>query len=169
MTETGPDEGLETAINVTGQLLGTAAHLRAFAAPGIDAIPHRVHSALVDARARLDQLESVLGQAMDLKHASGMEALRLEQIEQDAWDERAEHYRKRGLRQDFEGAQERYATFRLQTRDERTAARHARAVADLCAICEAKVRLAYRGLDNARQDLHARLRALAFESTLERT
>lgn len=167
MTE--PDEGLETVIAVTGQLLGTAGHLRAFTAPGIDAIPHKVHSALVDARARLDQLEGILGQAMDLKHAAGMEARRLEQAEQDAWDEKADNARKRGLRQDFEGAQERYATWRLQTRDERLAARHARAVADLCDICEAKVRLAHRGLDNARQDLHARLRALAFESTLERT
>lgn len=163
------DDGLAGILGVTGDILGQATALRTFASPPADAGPHPVHEALVGARSRLDQLEVLLGRAMDLKHASVMEAVRLEQAAEDAWDVLADNARRQGLRDQYEGAQERYATWRLRTREERAAARYARQVADVCSVCEAKVRLLYRGLDNARQDLHVRLRALAFETVLDRS
>lgn len=164
-----PGDELTPILSICAGLLTTAIAARNFTAPGIDGTPHTVHSALIDARARLDQLEQILSQAMDLKQASAMEATALEQAAQDAWDKVADDARKRGLRDQYEGAQEKYATWRLKTREQHLAARHARAVADIAATCEAKVRMYYRGLDGARMDLHKRLSALAFESSLERT
>lgn len=167
-----PDElspELVGMLTVTGGIIAHATALRAFTNPPSGSAPDAVHLALVDARARLDQLEELLGQAMDARHASAMEATRLEQAAQDAWDEVADSSRKQGLRAEFEGAQERYATWRLKTRPQHLAARNARAMADIAAACEAKVRMLYRGLDGTRQDLHKRLSALAFENNLERS
>lgn len=163
-----PPDKLSAIHAVTADLLNKAAGLRAVNQPQERAIPHVLHDTLVYVRANLDRLEVVLGQAMDLKHATAMEARRQEQAEQDAWDDEADKARKQG-RGEYEGAQERYAYWRLKTRDQRALARQAREEADVAADCEAKVRLMYRGLDSARQDLHARLRAVAFESALERT
>lgn len=161
-------EPLAPILALCGDLLVRATGFRNFASPPVEASPHVVHRALVDARSRLDQLEPVLGQAMDLKQATVMRAVELEQAADDAWDEVADKARKQGLRDQFEGAQERYATWRLKTREPRLEARHARQEADVATACEAKVRMFYRGLDNARQDLHKRISALAFENSLDR-
>lgn len=163
-----PGDELTPILSICASLLTSAIALRNFRAPGIDGTPHQVHSALIDARARLDQLETVLAQAMDLKQESVMEAVQREQIAQDAWDETADKARKLGYRDQYEGAQEKYATWRLQTREQWKAARYARQVADVATACEAKVRMYHRGLDNSRQDLHKRLSALAFEHSLDR-
>lgn len=163
-----PDE-LSTINAITADLLNKAAGLRIVPQPYERSLPHVVHDTLVKVRANLDSLEGVLSQAMDLKVAAEIDARRQEQAAEDAWDDKADSARRQGLRDQYEGAQERYATWRLQTRKERAVARHAREVADIAAACEAQVRLAYRGLDATRLDLHQRLRALAFESTLERT
>lgn len=162
-----PDQRLEVARDVSRQLLTKAAELRNLQFPDEDASLPVVHRALVLARVRLDQLEMVVAQAMALKAAAETNAAKLEQEEQDAWDDQA--FAARNRRTEFEGAAERYAIWRIKTRDQRAAARLAREVADIAASTERRVTLMHRGLDGARLDLHRRLNAVAvMESGIER-
>lgn len=164
------DQRLGMSRQVSGALLEQASGLRGFPLPDESAALPAVHRALVEVRARLDQLETVHGQALTLKAAAEAAALGEERAEQDAWDDEAERYQKRGLRQDYEGAQERYAVFRIRTRDVRARARAARDIADLAAFTERRISAMHRGLDGARLDLHRRLNVVAvIESSMERT
>lgn len=171
MTETAAltaDQRLEVAREVSRELQNAAALLRAVQLPDENAPLPAVHRALVTVRGRLDQLETVLGQAMALKSAAEANAAKLEQVEADAWDDQADAARKKGISQ-YEGAQERYAYWRVRTRAQRAEARLAREVAAIAAQTEKRIALAHRGLDGTRLDLHRRLNAVAvMESGIER-
>lgn len=159
---------VELTLEVTGDLLTQAAQLRAFSMPSAEAGLPVIHQALVALRTHLDQLESVWGHAIDLKDSAAMAARQAEQVAQDAWDDEADRARRRG-RAEYEGAQERYAYFRLKTREQWAVHRTAQEIADLTATCEKKIHAMYRGLDGARIDLHRRIGAASWESSLERT
>ena len=148
--------------------LEEAAQLRALKTPGDGAAPVSVHAALVAARGRLDRLETLLSMAIALKSGAAIRARELAELAEDAWDEKAQTAQRRGIQREFEGAQERYALWRLATKDERKAARTARSVADIAEDTELRIRRAYYGLDGVRQDMLHRLKYLAWESTLER-
>lgn len=150
------------------RLLTEAMQMRGFEFPDSQAGPHDVHDALVTARGQLDRLEAILLAAMSLRDNAVLHARRLEQAADDAWDDEADRGRRAGQSHDFEGAQERYATWRLKTREQRAAARAAREAADDAVAVEKRVQVMYRGLDGVRLDLHRRLGAFPVERSIER-
>jgi hypothetical protein len=134
--------------------------------PPFSAIPERVAEALVQARARLDSLEAILGSVMALRSATAANARALEQAADDAWNDRAGTER-RTARRDFEGARERYAWWELDVRPQRTSARQARLLADDVKAAHDRIRLAYDGLNELRRDLSSRLTHLRWERSMD--
>lgn len=149
-------------------LLDEAAEMRAIILPGEAAHHHDVHRSIVQARGQLDRLEGIWGRAMAYRDNAQLEARSLERAADDAWDDLANKARSTGSRYEYEGAQERYATWRVKVRPDREAARTARDVADIFTSAERLIAAMYKGLDGSRLDLHRRLSALAFESSLDR-
>lgn len=163
-----PDQRLEQARSQAQFLLDAAAEVRGVQLPGATATGHAVHGKLVEARGYLDRLEVVWISAMTWRDNTAIGARKLEQAAADAWDDLADQARRTGSRGEYEGAQERYATWRLKTRSQIQAARTAREIADIFAAAEKVIAAMYRGLDGTRMDLHRRLSAIAFEDSLSR-
>lgn len=149
------------------QWVKKALELRDVENPSAQASPSSVRDALVQARANLDQLETLLSQVIALKVSADVRAKELEGAAEDAWDIKAEAER-RTMRRDYEGSKERYAYWNIAVRAERHAARDARLFADYCRGAYDRIKLAYDGLDKARQDLNSRLKHLQWESSMER-
>lgn len=133
--------------------------------PDADATPMQVHRALVDARATLDRMETVLAAVISFRHATASRAKSLELAAEDAWEDRAAADRRQ--RRDFEGARERYAWWNFDIRAQRLEARSARELAEYARDVHERVKLAYDGLNDTRRDLVARLTHLRWESSME--
>lgn len=161
------DEQFAAARAHSQALLNQASEMREFKPPGETAGPPQLYSALVAVRGYLDRLEVILVTAVMDRDAATAHARHLEQVADDAWDDEATRRTPGAARRDFEGAQERYAVWRLKTRPQREAARAARDCADVLASAEKSIQAMYRGLDSSRLDLHRRLSALAFMSSIE--
>jgi hypothetical protein len=161
-----PAEQLETVRDQCQGLLSEAAEMRAFEPPVRGAGADELADRLQRARAQLDRMESLLVMAMTLRDALVVEARRLEQAADDAWDDEAR--KNRGRAGEYEGAQERYAVWRFKCRTLREAARTIREAADWAASAERRIDRMYRGLDSSRLDLHKRIGAMAYETHLER-
>jgi hypothetical protein len=134
--------------------------------PGPLASPAHVKDGLVLVRARLDQMETMLGNVIALKAASAEAATRAEQRAEDAWDVQAEAEQRRP-RPEYQGSRERYAFWNLATRDERAAAREARALANYVRGAYDVIKLHYEGLNETRRDLVSRLSHFRWESSME--
>lgn len=147
-------------------LLARAVEARAYTPPGREAGPYDLRGGLVTARGQLDRLEFLLIQAITLRDALVVRAAKLEQAADDAWDDEARKHR--GRTPEFEGAQERYAAWRIKVRKQREEARLAREGADWAVSTERRIDRMYRGLDGSRQDIHKRIAALAYENHLDR-
>lgn len=161
-----PDEALALVQFQAGELLKEAGKARAWKMPSAAAGPEELHGALVQARSRLDRLEELLYQAVTLKDSVTSLAFRAEQAAEDAWDDLAKKNRGRGG--EYEGAQERYAVWRVQTRALRAPARVYREAADLASSAEHRVRIMHRGMDGVRLDLHRRMGNVPVERSLDR-
>lgn len=118
-------------------------------------------------RPRLDKLEVLLDKAVMLKNGAVSNAREKEDKYQDAWDKKADTAR-RGTRE-YEGAQERYAWYRLECKPELDAWRLAQRILEMTRDAEERIRLAYWGLDKLRQDMNGALRELQWEGQYERT
>jgi hypothetical protein len=148
--------------------LKTAMKYRAAARVPSSSAPHTaVYEAMVSASGHLGHIETLLSMAIGLKGACETKARRLEAEADDAWDDQAMKEKRYG-RREYEGAQERYAYWRLACRDQRKRARDARALADTASDIERRIRLHYYGLDGVRQDLSRRLTALMRQTDMER-
>jgi hypothetical protein len=148
--------------------LRQAMELRARVPSPPSSAPHTtVHEALVLARANQDRIETLLSMAIGFKGACETKARKLEAEADEAWDDQAMKEKRFG-RREFEGAQERYAYWRIACREPRRRARSARELADTASDTERRIRLHYYGLDGARQDLHRRLTVLRLEDSMER-
>lgn len=141
--------------------------MRKFPPPVESATPPQLHTALVRIRGQLDRLEVIWITAIMDRDRVQAQARHLEQVADDAWDDQATKRPSPASRREFEGAQERYAVWRLKVRSQREAARVARDCADVLASAERSIQAMYRGLDSSRLDLHRRLSALAFISSME--
>lgn len=149
-------------------LVRQAYELRSFKRPPADAAPAVVHEALVRLRTDLDVLENCMIQVSLIRQATESEQKAAEEEAQDAWDRQADAEYRRGVRRDFEGAEERYARWRLATFEQQRVARQSRARADLARQSEIAVRTVYRGMNGIREELLASLRYLQWESAMER-
>jgi len=161
-----PEQQLEVVRKQCQELLTEAVEMRVFIPPDSVAGADGLQEGLQHARSRLDRLESLLIMAMTLRDALNVQARKAEQAADDAWDDEANRNRHRAG--EYEGAQERYAVWRLKTRRLRNVARTLREAADWAASAERRIERMYRGLDSSRLDLHKRLGALAYETHLER-
>lgn len=136
--------------------------------PGAQAPPSQVKDALVEVRARLDAVESILGLVMTTRDACIAQAAELEQAADDAWDDQVQlEAERRRPRPEYQGSKERYAWWNLAIRGQRARAREARALANLLRSTCDQVRLAYDGLNETRRDLAARLTHARWEQHLE--
>jgi hypothetical protein len=120
-----------------------------------------------EVRPRLDTLEVLLDKAVMLKNGAVSNAREKENAYQDAWDKKADTAR-RGTRE-YEGAQERYAWYRLECKALLDASRLAQRIQEMTRDAEERIRLAYQGLDKLRQDMNYALRELNWEGAHERT
>ena len=119
----------------------------------------QVYQALLKARGSLDRVEVILSQAMALR--SGAEA-RARELTENADDELDTRINARAMRaREFESARERFAAASLDVLGKRQEARSAQKLADMAASAEARIRLAYRGLESLRSDLQTALRHVA--------
>lgn len=146
--------------------LAAAYALRKSPWPGKGASPFAVSEALVQARANLDNLETIYGHIMALRAASEAKARELEVKASDAWDKEANDHR-REPRREYEGSQERYAYWRLATRIQLLEARDAREFADFVKGTYDRIKLCYDGLNELRRDLASRLTHLRWEKSME--
>jgi len=146
--------------------LAEVAELRRVEVPDASAQPPAVYQALLAARGALDRVEVLLAQAMALR--SGAEA-RARELTEMADDELDTRINARAMRaREFESARERFAAASLDVLEKRTQARSAQKLADAAASAEARIRLAYRGLESLRSDLQTALRHVSWESSLDR-
>ncbi len=172
---------LELSVPIIRQLVaqaagwaGEAASL-ATGAPTVD----QLHTAtpvshliqvLADIRRRMDRLDQLLANVSVVRGQVRRQSVAAKNEADDAWDEAAIRRRQQPVQRgdEFYSAREREAEANLATVGER---RTARLAADTVSQIEEHydtVRLFHRGLDRDRQDVHAMIRALSFESHLER-
>ncbi len=132
--------------------------------------PVELSATLRDVRGRQDRIEELLRNTMRLR-ARIQRAAQLKQHALDDATDTALHERRGAAVTpggEFSSARERTAEANLVTIDLRFAARDAQQLAHRCDEAVEVLRLTHRGLDGVRQDVHALLRATAFESHLER-
>lgn len=129
-----------------------------------------VLAALHELRRRLDRTEELLSRAIRVRASLVRSATIATVAADDAWDQALLAHRNAPVQAggEYSSAKERYAYANLDILDLRRTARAATALASRGDETVEVVRLCHRGLDGARNDLLATLRALAFESHLDR-
>lgn len=160
----------DPAAVLRGKLAGWAkesAELRKFSRPPHEATMDQVHAAVVDARARLDRLEEIRTATGAVKRATMGGQLAAEERARDAWDACADRDKHTQVR-DYEGAEERYARWRLATIELIRAARIARTLAEQAAQVADDVTTRYFGLQGTQREMLESLKYLQWESHLER-
>jgi hypothetical protein len=153
-------------------LIGEAQNLRAALPemPDTHASPHEVHDYLLDVRRRLDRVEHLFAVCIRVHARTKRSAAQITAELDDAWDEAILKVRTAPVRRgdEYSSAKERAAEANLVTLAARRAARTAAENVLRADEALAVLRLLHRGLDGVRQDALTILRALVFESHLER-
>lgn len=129
-----------------------------------------IEQSLLDVRRRQDRIEELLGNAIRAKARCHRAANHATAAAHDAFDQALQAARSGPVMRggEYVSAKERQAEANLATMSARIAQRNAE---DLHMVCEEAVdllRLTWRGIDGARQDLLTLIRSAAFESHLER-
>lgn len=129
-----------------------------------------VLDSLLRVRKRLDRVDGLLFRAARVKTAAQAALASAQAQVDDAWDTSAVRVRNspQRSREDFTGPRERYAESNLAVLDLRREARAAEATAAAAKDAYDGINKVLWGLDALRQDHLAVLRAMQFESSLER-
>jgi hypothetical protein len=159
MTETASREAAARAAG--GRLLDAMKLLRFsdFAMPPADADPPTVHAALTDLRARLDQAEPLLEEMTRLRDEAQVRAGRLKAAADDEFDDALTAAAKTAFRREYESGADRQASARVSSSPARKDAREAERVAAILASYDRRVRSAFYGMRDAREELLVRLRS----------
>lgn len=138
--------------------------------PPVGASSAMVQESLHAVRQRLDRVEELLGKALTLRARAHSRATNAQHVLDDAWDLAAQRRRTAPVAfgAEYTSARERNAEANLATLDQRAAQRIHADAAQRCDNAVEFLRLTYRGLEGIRQDHHMILRALQFESSLDR-
>jgi hypothetical protein len=156
-----PDPVAVLAAECQGWLSQALSLRAAVKVPPASAPQATLYEAMVTAGAHLDTMETLLSQAIGFKGAAEIGAKAAEAAAEDAWEDQAGKEKQRGsYGREYQGAKERYAYWSLATRQERSAAREARRLADVAGDVERRVRLHYYGLLAAHDALSRRLAAV---------
>jgi hypothetical protein len=131
---------------------------------------HEVLEQLRVTRRRLDRIEGLLSRCTIAKARASRASVHARAEAEHAWDQSSQRERSRPAARgsDFTGPRERYADSNLATLAEQRSARSAASLASVAEEALDVVRIAHRGLNDMRADLHLMLRSLSVESTLER-
>jgi len=134
--------------------------------PWADTVPD-LRGYLLEVRSALDTLLDLRRQAESKASASAVLAERAEADKQDAWDTAA---REIGQRREYDRLSwaERGAMYNLRCLDQLKAARDASSAQELWRGCARQVSAAYTHVDGLRHDVHILIKAVQFESSLER-
>lgn len=132
--------------------------------------PKIILDSLLACRARLDRLEELLAIATRARGRAWRAHQEAARLAQEAWDATSAASRTGpSRRSEYTGAKEHYADNNLATIDEKRTAYRAERLADYADECYRVIKILYHGLDNYRADHLVIIRALSFESHLERT
>lgn len=139
--------------------------------PGAAAAPPEVLAVLLEVRGRLDRLESLLLESLRLRDGARQARTAAEAEAGEAWDQQAAAGSPALLSKagDYTGPRERYAQYNIATLDQQRQSQRAARVAAAAEGAYEQLRVLHRGLDGLRQDLVTALRAVQFESSIERT
>lgn len=140
-------------------------------APNLDiSSPKTIIDSLLDCRMRLDRLEEILAVATRAKGRAWRGHHEAARLAREAWDTTSAASRRGpSRRSEYTGAKEHYADNNLATLDEQRTAYQAERLSDYATECHTVIKTVYHGLDNYRADHLVIIRALSFESHLERT
>lgn len=152
------------------QAVTEAVKLRADTDLGGTLDPADLAHTLRDIRGRQDRVEELLRQVTRIRGRAVLAAQLAQHKLDDGVDQALHTNRTASVSRlgEYSSAHERDAEANLATIDLRFAARAAHQLARRCDETVDVLRLTHRGLDGIRQDIHALLRASAFESHLER-
>lgn len=165
---TGAD-AVAVAAQTYSAWLGEVEQLRFAQVPEPDSSPEVIREALLLSRANLDRLEAIYSLSMAQRGAFERKAQEMEDAADDAWAEIAAKAVQTGHgARDYEGSKERYARFDMLNIDRRRDARQWRQAAKVAGEADARIRLAYYGLQNVMQSLRDALRSFTLESSLDR-
>lgn len=129
-----------------------------------------VLNGLLSVRARLDRLEELLASATRARGRAARATAIAKAVSDDAWDSQSQVELQRTQRHgEFVAPRERYANSNLETLNQKRDFRAAERLQHCADEAYEVIRLVYRGLDGVRQDHLAVIRALSFESHLERS
>lgn len=136
----------------------------------ITATVPQVLASLLDVRQRLDRVEELLGQAVRVRAAVHRQRALDQAAADDDWDTAVTAARAAPVTRgdEYSSARERAAAANLSTMSARRTARRSVELAQRCDEAVDLIRLSHRGLGDIRQDHLAILRALQFETTLDR-
>jgi hypothetical protein len=135
------------------RMLASMAVLRAFDVPPHDALPDRVHAALIELRGRLDAAETLLQLAARERRQARRLARRLAEDADDIYDAELGRRSERAVTRQFESIQDRTVGARLKALEARRKARRAAAVADLVEEAEDALKSMFFGLRDIRKEL----------------
>jgi hypothetical protein len=132
--------------------------------------PRTIIASLLNCRARLDRLEEILTVAARARGRAYRAAQEARRVADEAWDAVSAAARTGpSRRSEYTGAKEHYADNNLATLSQQRSARIAERLADYATESHNVIKIVYHGLDNYRSDHLVIIRALSFESHLERT
>lgn len=126
--------------------------------------------ALLDVRQRLDRVEELLTKVIRLRARVHRAATLTTATVDESWDRAVQAQRTAPVSRgdNFSGPRERYAEANLTVLEERRAARIATELASHADEAHDVIRLVHRGLDGVRHDHLTILRAVQFETSLDR-
>lgn len=157
------------------EYISEAAQLRYEAPkPGDEADQSVLLKALQDYRSRLDRIEYLMVRALLRKREAFNNLKSLQEEQSDKWDESlVNRTSKRTANlvsaQEFVAPREKYAEANIATIEERQATRKAEEIYQWTETASDVLQKMYRGMDSARQDLLARIKAVPVVNSMEYT
>lgn len=153
------------------ELLTEALSLRtASSIPYSEASPQVVLNSLLDNRQRVDRLEEIYLQVVQIRARLSRRTSAIKAEADDAWTEALMALKSQGARNrdQYEGPRERYAEADLATLTLKRKARKAEELLDVAEEADEVIKTALRGLNEVIQDHRIWLRSLQFQTYLEK-
>lgn len=138
--------------------------------PGSEATPQEVLNSLLDQRWRADRMEAILTEVIRLRGRVGRATAQCKAAADDVWTQALVDARKSSAKRgdQFEGPRERYADADLVALSQRRELRKAENLLSLADEVSEIMKTASRGLSDIIQDHRTWLKALQFQSYLEK-
>jgi hypothetical protein len=153
------------------ELLAEALSLRSSSSmPYSEASPQVVLNSLLDNRQRVDRLEALYLQVIQIRARLSRRTSAVKAESEDAWAEALASMKAQGARNrdQYEGPRERYAEADLATLELKRKARKAEELLNIAVEADDVIKTALRGLNEVIQDHRIWIRSLQFQTYLEK-